>query len=65
MACDLSRRLYPGKPIRLLVRTWNERAVRCYSRAGFRIIGEPVALTTPAGEGEFFRMEAEDGSGPR
>ena len=28
-ACELSRQLYPGKPIVLEVRTWNQRALRC------------------------------------
>ncbi len=58
-ARELSRRLYPGKPVSLVVRTWNIRAVRCYEKAGFRIVGEPFRQTTPIGEGEFFRMAAE------
>lgn len=40
------------------VRTWNARAVRCYEKAGFQIIGEPIARTTPLGEGAFYRMKA-------
>ena len=55
-ACEMSHRLYPGKPICLEVRTWNERAIRCYEKAGFRIEGEPVRKTTPIGEGLFYRM---------
>ena len=42
IACTLSRRLFPGKPLYLEVRTWNTRAVRCYQKAGFRIVGEPL-----------------------
>lgn len=55
-ACKLSHQLYPGKPIYLEVRTWNIRAVKCYEKAGFRIIGDPIKQTTPIGEGMFFRM---------
>ena len=55
-ACELSRRSYPGKQIYIEVRTWNIRAVRCYEKAGFRTVGEPVRKNTPAGEGLFYRM---------
>lgn len=58
-ACELSRQLYPGKPIYLEVRTWNQRALRCYEKAGFRTVGEPIKRTTPIGEGLFFRMTAD------
>lgn len=58
-ARDLSHRLYPGKPLCLIVRTWNMRAVRCYEKAGFRIVGEPFRQTTPVGEGTFYRMTAD------
>ncbi|MBR5410757.1 MAG: GNAT family N-acetyltransferase [Clostridia bacterium] len=58
-ACGLSRQLYPGKPVCIQVRTWNMRAVRCYEKAGFRIIGEPVTITTPVGEGLFYHMTAD------
>ena len=57
-AFELSKQLYPEKPVSLEVRTWNMRAVRCYQKAGFHIIGEPIKKTTPIGEGLFFRMEA-------
>lgn len=56
LACDLSCRLYPGKPVCLEVRTWNIRAVKCYEKAGFCIVGEPVAKTTPIGKGLFYYM---------
>ena len=58
-ACDLSHHLYPGKPVYLEVRTWNMRAVRCYEKAGFRIVGEPIKQSTPIGEGTFYRMVAD------
>ena len=58
-ACELSHRLYPGKPVYLEVRTWNMRAVRCYEKAGFHIAGGPITQTTPIGEGTFFRMVAD------
>ena len=59
MACELSHQLYPGKPIYLEVRTWNTRAVRCYEKAGFHVIGDPIKKTTPIGEGLFFHMIAD------
>lgn len=54
-ACKISRRLFPGKPLYLEVRTWNQRAVRCYEKAGFHIVGEPIRQTTSAGEDVFYR----------
>ena len=61
--CKLARRLakerYPQKPICIEVRTWNRRAVACYEKAGFRIVGDPFRKTTPIGEGLFYRMTAE------
>ena len=59
IACTLSRRLFPGKPLYLEVRIWNTRAVRCYQKAGFRIVGEPLRQTTSLGEGLFYRMVAQ------
>lgn len=56
LAWDLSQRLYPGKPMYLEVRTWNTRAVRCYEKAGFRVVGEPVKRVTLSGEGTFYHM---------
>lgn len=32
------RQLYPTLPIYLKVRAWNQRAIECYLRAGFRIL---------------------------
>ena len=55
-ACEISRSLFPGKPLYLEVRTWNTRAVRCYEKAGFHIVGEPIHQTTSAGEGTFYHM---------
>lgn len=40
----------------LEVRTWNTRAVRCYEKAGFRVVGEPVKRVTLSGEGTFYHM---------
>lgn len=52
----IAKELYPGKPLYLEVRTWNERAVRCYQRAGFRIDGSPFEQKTGIGIGTFYRM---------
>ncbi len=58
-ALGLSQKLYPGKPVHLEVRTWNTRAVRCYEKAGFHIVGEAIKRITPIGEGLFFHMTAD------
>lgn len=55
-AVQLAGRLYPGKRPYLEVRTWNQRAIRCYQRAGFQIDGEPFQQVTGAGTGTFYRM---------
>ena len=58
-AREISNKLFPEKPLYLEVRTWNKRAVRCYEKAGFHIVGEPIKQTTPIGEGVFYHMVAE------
>lgn len=58
-AYEISKALYPDKPLYLEVRTWNTRAVKCYEKAGFRIDGEPYELTTGIGNGTFYRMVKE------
>lgn len=47
---------YPGWPLRLEVRTFNQRARKSYEKAGFRIL-EEYERTTPSGKGDFFLME--------
>ena len=56
---SLSHTLYPDKPLYLEVRTWNKHAVRCYEKAGFKIVGEPIRQSTHIGEGTFYHMLAE------
>lgn len=53
---EISKKLYPDKPLYLEVRTWNIRAVKCYQKAGFRIDGQAYELTTGIGTGTFYRM---------
>lgn len=53
---QLSKSLYPDKPLYLEVRTWNKRAITCYEHAGFQIEGEPYELKTGIGIGTFYRM---------
>lgn len=55
----ISKELYPSKPLYLEVRTWNERAIRCYQKAGFEIVGEPFEQRTGSGVGIFYRMVKE------
>lgn len=47
---------YPGKLLYLEVRTWNERAIRCYQSVGFRVVAEKQQETY-LGVGDFFVME--------
>lgn len=58
-AYEISKKLYPNKPLYLEVRTWNKRAITCYERAGFRIDGQAYELTTEIGTGIFYRMRKE------
>lgn len=59
IAYEISKRLYPNKPLYLEVRAWNMRALKCYEKAGFQIDGEPYELTTNIGTGSFYRMVKE------
>jgi len=52
----ISKELYPNKRLYLEVRTWNERAIHCYLKAGFKIVGEPFEQKTGTGVGTFYRM---------
>lgn len=56
IAQHIADTLYPNKPLYLEVRTWNERAIRCYQKAGFTIDGEILEQETWIGTGYFFRM---------
>lgn len=40
----------------LEIRTWNKRAICCYKKSGFEIIGTAFMQKTNIGYGEFFRM---------
>ncbi|MBQ9535904.1 MAG: GNAT family N-acetyltransferase [Clostridia bacterium] len=55
-ACGIASELFGEKPLYLEVRTWNSRAVRCYEKAGFRIVGTPFEQITGGGAGTFYRM---------
>ena len=44
-ACDLSGRLFPGKPLYLEVRTWNARAVRVSASQASRFARRPRRAT--------------------
>lgn len=55
--CRICRKLYPEKLPYLEVRTWNERAICCYRKAGFEIEGDAYALKLPGGTEQFYRME--------
>ncbi len=53
---DLSKMLHPHKPLYLEVRTFNQRAIRCYQKAGFVIEGDAYEMVTLSGKGIFYRM---------
>lgn len=55
-AIAIAKQRWPHKPLYLEVRTWNQRAVACYERAGF-VITKKVQLTTQLGPGLFYHME--------
>ncbi len=40
----------------LEVRTWNQRAIACYEKAGFIIDGSVIEQETMSGAGKFYRM---------
>jgi len=50
------KKIYPGKKIVLEVRSFNERAIKCYQRAGFTV-DHTYKKDTPLGYSEFVRME--------
>lgn len=59
LALAEAARRYPGVPLRLEVRTFNDRARKCYEKAGFSAV-DRYTRATPLGEGEFFLMEKTD-----
>lgn len=50
-----ARERFPNKALRLFVRTFNQRAIRCYERAGFHRQGT-VKAKTPTGETVMYDM---------
>jgi len=53
---SIAHERHPGKTLYLEVRTWNIRAIRCYEKEGFRIVGEAFEQVTGSGKGMFYRM---------
>jgi len=51
-----AREMYPGIPLALEVRTFNERAIQCYRKAGFEIT-KKYRRGTLDGEDDFYLME--------
>lgn len=50
------KKIYTDKKIALEVRSFNERAIKCYKSAGFNVV-DTYRKDTPLGYGEFVRME--------
>lgn len=53
---NLCKELHPNKKIVLDVRTFNIRAIKCYQKAGFKIV-DTIKLITPTGMDDFVKME--------
>lgn len=51
-----SKRRYGSKKIVLEVRSFNKRAIKCYEKAGFRIV-DTYSKDTLVGHDEFFKMD--------
>lgn len=56
-AYAIAKKRFPHKPLCLEVRTWNQRAIRCYQKAGFQVEGRPYERETAIGSGTFCRMQ--------
>lgn len=56
LAIEKCAELYGSLPLRLEVRAFNRRAIRCYERVGFRELSR-VQKHTPSGRAEFLLME--------
>lgn len=54
--CDLAKQQYPNENIYLEVRTWNKRAIHCYEKVGFRIVGKPYLHLFSTGPVLFYEM---------
>jgi len=52
----MAQKQYGALPLRLQVRTFNARAIRCYAHAGFRTRAV-FEKDTPSGRGQFQEME--------
>ena len=55
-ACIISQKRCPDKCVYLIVRTWNQRAIACYRKAGFVMDGKPFEMVTGSGPGIFVKM---------
>ena len=51
------RKNYPETKITLKVRSWNERAIKCYIKSGFKIIKKEVVSDRMGNKCEFVYME--------
>lgn len=50
------KKFYPNLPIELEVRSWNKRAINCYLKSGFKIIGTQTTLDKDEKLCEFVNM---------
>lgn len=60
MLCQIDgvvKELFGDKKLYLEVRIWNHRAIACYQKAGFQIVGEAFRQNMNLGEDEYYRME--------
>lgn len=53
---EIAKELFGDERLYLEVRTWNKRAIRCYEKCGFQIVGDTFRRCVGNGEDEFCRM---------
>jgi RimJ/RimL family protein N-acetyltransferase len=53
---DLCNHIYPGRKLLLEVKTFNNRAIKCYEKVGFKIV-DTITKITPNGKDEYYKME--------
>lgn len=55
-AFGIAKKLFGDKRLYLEVRTWNKRAIRCYEKCGFQIVGDAFGKCVRNGEDKFWLM---------
>lgn len=56
LVLNIAQTCFPSLSLQMEVRSFNQRAIRCYEQAGFRVVRK-YSRETAAGMTEFLRME--------